>query len=59
LTHLASRRTIAAATLPNDRQHLAQWVDDSQQIKPGNRMPPNKFAPNDMQALLDYLQSLK
>jgi cytochrome c oxidase subunit II len=59
LTHLASRRTIAAATLPNDRQHLAQWVADSQQIKPGNRMPPNKFAENDMQALLDYLQSLK
>jgi cytochrome c oxidase subunit 2 len=59
LTHLASRKTIAAATLPNDRQHLAQWVDDSQLIKPGNRMPPNKFSPEDMQALLDYLQSLK
>jgi cytochrome c oxidase subunit 2 len=59
LTHLASRKTIAAATLPNDRQHLAQWVDDSQQIKPGNRMPPNKFSPEDMQALLDYLQTLR
>jgi cytochrome c oxidase subunit 2 len=59
LTHLATRNTIAAATLPNDRDHLAQWVDDSQKIKPGNRMPPNKFSPEDMQALLDYLQSLK
>jgi cytochrome c oxidase subunit 2 len=59
LTHLASRNTIAAATLPNDREHLAQWVSDSQQIKPGNRMPPNKLLPEDMQALLDYLQSLK
>ncbi|HEX3281843.1 MAG TPA: cytochrome c oxidase subunit II [Pyrinomonadaceae bacterium] len=59
LTHLASRNTIAAATLPNDRQHLEQWVGDSQQIKPGNRMPPNKFSAEDMQALLDYLQSLK
>jgi cytochrome c oxidase subunit 2 len=59
LTHLASRNTIAAATLPNDREHLAQWVNDSQQIKPGNRMPPNKFSPEDMQAVLDYLQSLK
>lgn len=59
LTHLASRNTIAAATLPNDRSHLEQWVDDSQQIKPGNRMPPNKLRPQDMEALLDYLQSLK
>jgi len=59
LTHVASRNTIAAATLPNDRDHLASWVDDSQQIKPGNRMPPNKFRPEEMQALLDYLQSLK
>jgi cytochrome c oxidase subunit 2 len=58
LTHLANRNTIAAATLPNDRDHLAQWVDDSQQIKPGNRMPPNKLKPEDLQALLDYLQSL-
>ncbi len=59
LTHLASRNTIAAATLQNDRDHLAQWVSDSQQIKPGNHMPPNVLAPDDLQALLDYLQSLK
>jgi cytochrome c oxidase subunit 2 len=59
LTHLGSRNTIGAATLSNDRDHLAQWVSDSQQIKPGNRMPPNKLSPEDMQALLDYLQSLK
>ncbi|HEV7745205.1 MAG TPA: cytochrome c oxidase subunit II [Pyrinomonadaceae bacterium] len=59
LTHLATRKTIAAATLANDRSHLQQWVDDSQQVKPGNRMPANKLRPEDMQALLDYLQSLK
>jgi cytochrome c oxidase subunit 2 len=59
LTHLASRNTIAAATLQNDRDHLALWVSDSQKIKPGNRMPPNNLAPDDLQSLLDYLQSLK
>jgi cytochrome c oxidase subunit 2 len=59
LTHLASRNTIAAATLPNDREHLAQWVSNSQQIKPGNRMPPNQLRPEDMEALLNYLESLK
>jgi len=59
LTHVASRQTIAAATMPNLREHLAQWVVDSQKIKPGNRMPPNNLSPEDLQALLDYLQSLK
>jgi hypothetical protein len=34
-------------------------VVDSQKIKPGNRMPPNNLEPADLQALLDYLQSLK
>ena len=59
LTHVASRETIAAGTLENTRGHLAGWVVDSQKIKPGNRMPPNNLEPADLQALLDYLQSLK
>jgi cytochrome c oxidase subunit 2 len=59
LTHLASRSTIAAATLPNTRGHLAGWVVDSQGVKPGNQMPPNNISSEDLMALLDYLQSLK
>lgn len=59
LTHVASRTTLAAGTLPNTRGHLSGWVVDAQAIKPGNRMPPNSLNPNDLQALLDYLQSLK
>jgi cytochrome c oxidase subunit 2 len=59
LTHLASRRTIAAGTLPNTRGHLAGWIVDPQQIKPGVRMPPNALAPGDLQALLAYLESLR
>jgi cytochrome c oxidase subunit 2 len=59
LTHLASRRTIAAGTLPNTRGHLAGWIVDPQQIKPGVRMPPNALAPDDLQALLAYLESLR
>jgi cytochrome c oxidase subunit II len=59
LTHVATRPTIAAGTLENTRGHLAGWVVDSQKIKPGNRMPPNNLEPQDLQALLDYLQSLK
>src|SRR5215207_2698925 len=59
LTHLASRRTIAAGTLPNTRGALAGWIVDPQGIKPGVRMPANAIAPKDLDALLTYLQSLK
>ncbi len=59
LTHVASRNMIAAATLVNTREHLQQWVKDPQIFKPGTRMPANNLAEGDMQALLDYLQSLK
>ena len=59
LTHVASRQTIAAETLPNTREHLASWILNSQEIKPGNHMPPIPLNSEDMNSLLDYLQSLK
>ena len=59
LTHLKSRTTLAAATLPNTRGHLAGWVTNSQEIKPGNNMPPVPLAPEELQALIAYLESLK
>jgi cytochrome c oxidase subunit II len=59
LTHLASRRTIAAGTLPNTPGHLAGWIIDPQNIKPGNKMPPNTLDAEDLQALLAYLESLQ
>lgn len=59
LTHLASRRTLAAGTLQNTRGNLAAWITDPQRIKPGANMPPNALAPADLEALLTYLESLK
>ena len=59
LTHLASRRTIAAASLPNTRGNLGGWISDPQSLKPGNRMPPITMKSEDLQAMLDYLGSLK
>jgi cytochrome c oxidase subunit II len=59
LTHLASRRTLAAATVPNTRGWLGGWVMDPQGIKPGAKMPPNDMRPDELQALLAYLQSLR
>jgi cytochrome c oxidase subunit 2 len=59
LTHVASRQTIAAGTLNNSREHLSQWIQNSQDVKPGNRMPPIPVNGNDLNSLLDYVQSLK
>jgi cytochrome c oxidase subunit 2 len=59
LTHLASRRTIAAGILPNTRGNLAGWIVDPQGIKPGANMPSNQLAPRDLQALLAYLETLR
>ncbi|HYC48898.1 MAG TPA: cytochrome c oxidase subunit II [Burkholderiales bacterium] len=58
LTHLASRRTIAAGTLPNTRGNLGGWILDPQSTKPGVMMPPVALAAADLQALLAYLESL-
>lgn len=59
LTHLGSRRTLAAATLPNTRGHLAGWVLDPQPLKPGSRMPATHLAPDEMHALLRFLETLR
>jgi cytochrome c oxidase subunit 2 len=59
LTHVGSRNTIAAATLSNTREHLTQWVKDSQTFKPGNKMPRNDLSDSDLNSVVDYLQSLK
>jgi cytochrome c oxidase subunit 2 len=59
LTHLASRMTIAAGTLPNNAGNLAAWISDSQSIKPGNKMPPNPLKGDDLNALIAYLGTLK
>jgi cytochrome c oxidase subunit 2 len=59
LTHLAGRRTIGAGTLPNRRGHLAGWIVDAPSIKPGVQMPAFALAPDDLQALLSYLETLE
>jgi cytochrome c oxidase subunit 2 len=59
LTHVGSRLTLGAGTLPNTRGHLSGWITNSQSVKPGNRMPPVGLEPADLQALLSYLRSLR
>jgi cytochrome c oxidase subunit 2 len=59
LTHLASRLTIAAGTLPNNRGNLGGWIVDPQSIKPGNHMATVDLKAEELQPLLEYLESLQ
>ncbi len=59
LTHLASRSTIAAGTLPNNIGNLGGWIMNAQTVKPGSRMPPQQMSGADLQDLLAYLETLR
>jgi cytochrome c oxidase subunit 2 len=59
LTHLRSRMTLAAGTLPNTTGDLAAWVLDPHQAKPGNRMPRLSLPKDDFADLIAYLETLR
>ena len=59
LTHLASRTTLAALTIPNNRSELSDWIVDSQAIKPGNQMPDIRVGAQQLRALVAYLEGLR
>lgn len=59
LTHLASRDTLAAATLPNTRGNLGGWITSTHSVKPGALMPATAPEPEELQQLLDFLESLE
>lgn len=59
LTHLASRRTIAAGARPYSFAALRDWLRDPHTIKPGNHMPQAHLSNSDLDALTTYLDSLK
>jgi cytochrome c oxidase subunit 2 len=59
LTHLATRTTLAALVLPNNRAALEEWLRDPQHVKPGNLMPAVDLSDADYRALVSYLESLR
>jgi cytochrome c oxidase subunit 2 len=59
LTHLMSRRLIAAGVLPNSRGSLAGWVQSPQSTKPGAAMPDQKLTGQQLNDVVDYLETLK
>jgi len=59
LTHVGSRATIAAGVLPNTTENLQRWIHNPHDFKPGNKMPPHDLNQGDLQAVAEYLRSLK
>ena len=57
LSHVASRRSLGAGILPNNRGTLMGWIADAQAIKPGNRMPAyHLLGAADLAALTAFLE---
>jgi cytochrome c oxidase subunit II len=59
LTRIASRLTLAAGTVPNNRGNMAGWILDPHGIKPGVFMPPTPLEQAELHALLHYLGTLR
>lgn len=59
LTHLASRRTIAAGTLQMSRGNLMGWIENPQGVKPGAHMPTVGMSADELHAVASYLETLK
>ncbi|HEX2177735.1 MAG TPA: cytochrome c oxidase subunit II [Nocardioidaceae bacterium] len=59
LTHVGSRDRLAAGAIPNTFGYMAGWVSNSQTVKPGNLMPPQQLTPDELRAVVTYLQSLE
>jgi len=58
LTHIMSRNTLGAGSLPNDPEHLSAWITNAQAVKPGCRMPTLDLPRRDLDAVTAYVQTL-
>jgi cytochrome c oxidase subunit 2 len=59
LSHVASRRSIAAGALQNNPENLRSWIANPQAIKPGNHMPIVSLSTDQLDALTAYLGTLQ
>jgi cytochrome c oxidase subunit 2 len=60
LTHVGSRLSIAAGTLPTEPDNFRRWIALTEEVKPGAHMPKFAMLPaEELQALAIYLESLK
>ncbi len=58
LTHLNSRRWLAAGLLTNTPENLMKWIVNAQQLKPGSRMPSIALSESEKSALALFLSNL-
>ncbi|HXY04243.1 MAG TPA: cytochrome c oxidase subunit II [Terriglobales bacterium] len=59
LTHLMSRATIAAGAAENTPENLRLWIEDPDRIKPGSLMPAMKLSDADLDAVVNYMETLR
>jgi cytochrome c oxidase subunit II len=59
LTHIASRRTLAAGLLPNTPGHLGGWIANPQALKFGSNMPRVPMSRDEFRLIHLYLQTLR
>ena len=59
LTHIASRRMLAAGAAENTPENLAIWLHDPNKFKPGSNMPNLQLSTDDVRDLVAYLETLK
>jgi len=59
LTHLMSRRAIASGAAENTTEKLRLWIQNPDAIKPGSLMPAMKLSDTDLDALVNYLETLR
>lgn len=60
LTHIGSRRYIAANSYPNNDAYLEAWVTHAQSLKPGVAMPDlTQFSGQQLRDIVAYLRQLQ
>jgi cytochrome c oxidase subunit 2 len=59
LSHLTTRSTLAAGTVPNTPGYLSAWIADPQNLKPGSLMPRIDLSAAELEEISRYLQSLR
>ncbi len=59
LTHVASRETLGAGVITNNRENLTDWITNPHAIKPGTYMPGFQLPEADLNALIEYMETLE
>jgi cytochrome c oxidase subunit II len=59
LTHVGSRSSLAALTIPNSAERMREWIRDPQQLKPGSLMPAVQLSAVQIRKLATYLEARK